>query len=226
MLSVKQVVRVQPGHRVEIVAPEFAEGDLVDVVVQSSEPSVRHGSVLSFIDSLPDGPRAFATWDEYEQHLRQEARVMVAAALPTTGLIYVDANVVIYTVEKHPRYSPALRPLWSAVAADQRVIVSELILLETLVGPYRAKDSQLAADYETFLRLPGVELVPISPSILREAARLRSQWPRLRSPDAIHAATAFSRSAVCLLTNDFGFRNISGLIVTVLDEILDSAAAP
>ena len=29
-------------------------------------------SVLSFIDSLPAGPRAFATWDEYEQHLRQE----------------------------------------------------------------------------------------------------------------------------------------------------------
>ena len=28
--------------------------------------------VLSFIDALPDGPRAFATWEEYERHLQCE----------------------------------------------------------------------------------------------------------------------------------------------------------
>ena len=135
--------------------------------------------------------------------------------------------MVIYTIEKHPRYSPVLRPLWSAVAAGQvRVVVSEFILLETLVGPYRANDPQLVADYEMFLRLPGVELVPVSPLILREAARLRSQLPRLRSPDAIHAATALSRQATSLLTNDFGFRNIPSLNVIVLDDIIASSAAP
>ena len=152
---------------------------------------------------------------------------MGSVALPTTGLVYVDANVVIYTVEKHPRYSPVLRPLWSAVAAGQaRVVVSEFILLETLVGPYRANDSQLVADFETFLRLPGIELVSVSPLILREAARLRSQWPRLRSPDAIHAATALSRQATSLLTNDFGFRNIPSLNVIVLDDVITSSATP
>ena len=152
---------------------------------------------------------------------------MGSIALPTTGLVYVDANVVIDTVEKHPRCSPVLRPLWNAVAAGHaRVVVTELILLETLVGPYRANDPQLAADYETFLRLPGLELVAVSPSILREAAGLRSQWPRLRSPDAIHAATALSRQATCLLTNDFGFRNILCLNVIVLDDVLAAAPTP
>ncbi len=152
---------------------------------------------------------------------------MGAVVLPTTGLVSVDANVAIYTVEKHPRYSPVLRPLWSIVAAGQaRVVVSELILLETLVGPYRANDPQLVADFETFLRLPGIELVPVTPPILREAARLRSQWPRLRSPDAIHAATALNRGATSLLTNDFGFRNIPGLNVIVLDDVITSSATP
>ena len=152
---------------------------------------------------------------------------MGSVVLPTTGLVYVDANVVIYTVEKHPRYSPVLRPLWSTVAAGQaRVVVSELILLETLVGPYRANDPQLVADFETCLRRPGIELVPVSPPLLREAARLRSQWPRLRSPDAIHAATALNRGATSLLTNDFGFRNIPGLNVIVLDDVITSSATP
>lgn len=134
---------------------------------------------------------------------------------------------MIYTVEKHPRYSPVLRPLWGAVVAGRaRVLVSEFILLETLVGPYRANDPQLAADYETFLRLPGLDLIAVSPSILREAARLRSQWSRLRSPDAVHAATALSRQATRLLTNDFGFRNIPGLNVIVLDDVLEASATP
>ena len=73
MLSVTQIVRVKPGHRVEVMSPEFVEGDEVEVVV--SPRTVRASvptSVLEFVDSLPDGPRAFATWDEYEQHLRQE----------------------------------------------------------------------------------------------------------------------------------------------------------
>jgi predicted SnoaL-like aldol condensation-catalyzing enzyme len=74
MTSIKQVVRVQPGHRVEIVAPEFAEGELVNVVVEhcGEQPAESGKSILAFLDSLPDGPRAFATWDEYEKHLRQE----------------------------------------------------------------------------------------------------------------------------------------------------------
>ncbi len=28
--------------------------------------------------------------------------------VPTSGSVYVDANVVIYTVEKHPLYAPHL----------------------------------------------------------------------------------------------------------------------
>lgn len=74
MKSVKQVVRVQPGHRVEVVAPELKEGSLVNVVIapcgERNEGSPN--SVLAFLDALPVGPRAFASWEEYEIHLRQE----------------------------------------------------------------------------------------------------------------------------------------------------------
>jgi len=143
--------------------------------------------------------------------------------LPESGVVAVDANIVIYTVEKHPLYSPILRPLWESVAADRLVVViSELILLETLVGPYRAGLSQLAADYESFLSFRGIRLVPISPAILRAAAELRGKIPKLRSPDAIHAATAIQQSAACFLTNDLGFRNIAGFNAILLDEVLNT----
>jgi predicted nucleic acid-binding protein len=151
----------------------------------------------------------------------------MGSVIPTSGLVCVDANVVIYTVEKHPRYGPALRPLWTAVSAGQaQIVVSELILLESLVGPYRTTDQKLEADYETFFQLPGINLVPVSATILRGAARLRSQFARMRSPDAIHAATALSHATGNFLTNDFGFRNVPGLKVVVLDDVLSSSTNP
>lgn len=33
---------------------------------------------------------------------------MGALTLPATGLVYLDANPIIYTVEKHPVYGPLL----------------------------------------------------------------------------------------------------------------------
>ena len=61
---------------------------------------------------------------------------MEPVALPTMGLVYVDTNVAIYTVEKHPRFGPLLRPLWTAVSGGEaRVLASEFALLEALVGP-------------------------------------------------------------------------------------------
>jgi predicted nucleic acid-binding protein len=102
------------------------------------------------------------------------------------------------------------------------VVISELILLETLVGPYRAGLGQLAADYETFLSLPGIKLVPNSPTIQRASAEKLAKVPKLRSPDAIHAATAIHQKASYFLTNDLGFRNIDGFDVIFLDEVLNT----
>jgi hypothetical protein len=64
---------VLPGHRLDISAPELPEGARVEVIVVLPEtPQPRFGSALEFLESLPPGPRAFKTWDEYEQHLREE----------------------------------------------------------------------------------------------------------------------------------------------------------
>jgi predicted nucleic acid-binding protein len=134
--------------------------------------------------------------------------------------VYIDANVAIYTIENHPRYAPLLQPLWSAVSSGAaRVLVSELALLESLVVPYRANNHQLAADYETFFTFPGIQLVPITQSVLREAARLRANIAKLWSPDAIHAATALQGRSTSSLTNDAVFESVPGLNVILLTDV-------
>ena len=93
---------------------------------------------------------------------------MGSLILPSFGPVYADAQIFIYSVEKHPTYAPVLRPLWEAVArGDLEVVSSELTLLETLIGPLKRADVALEADYENFYMSPGVRLLPLTPSILR-----------------------------------------------------------
>jgi predicted nucleic acid-binding protein len=148
---------------------------------------------------------------------------MGTLSLPASGVVYADAQVFIYSVEKHPTYGPLLRPLWQAVQAGTlEVVSSELALMETLVGPLKKADAVLVADYEQFFQQAGVRLLPITQAVLREAARLRATT-RLRTPDALHAATALLAGCVLFLSNDYGFRSVPGLPLVVLQDV---AAAP
>jgi hypothetical protein len=64
---------ILPGHRLEVCAPELPEGVKVEVIViMPPTPSRPHASVLEFLETLPPGPRAFKTWEEYEQFLGEE----------------------------------------------------------------------------------------------------------------------------------------------------------
>ena len=63
---------VLPGHRLEICSPELPEGAKVEVVVVLPDAPQERIPMLDLIASLPPGPRAFATWEEYETYLREE----------------------------------------------------------------------------------------------------------------------------------------------------------
>lgn len=117
---------------------------------------------------------------------------------------------------------PLLAPLWLKLQAGEiEIVSSELILMETLVLPLRNSNSILINAYEQLLISSEMRLIPISQSILRQAANLRAT-SNLKTPDAIHAATALSVSCNQFLTNDKGFRNVPGLPVVILSEVLAS----
>jgi hypothetical protein len=100
---------------------------------------------------------------------------MGSLILPSSGPVYADALIFIYSVEKHPIYALTLRPLWEAVArGDLEVLSSELTLMETLIGPLKQGDAAFEMDYENFFASPGIRLLPITSSILRAGARLRA----------------------------------------------------
>jgi predicted nucleic acid-binding protein len=96
-------------------------------------------------------------------------------------------------------------------------VSSELSLLETLVGPLKSGDHDLATHYGQLLTATEMKLLPVTASILKDAALLRAQT-NLKTPDAIHAATAIASASLQFITNDAAFQRVSGLAVVVLKE--------
>ncbi len=145
---------------------------------------------------------------------------MGSLTLPAAGLIYVDTAPIIYGIERNPDFGTLLLPLWQAAQTRQiNLTTSALTLLETLVLPIKLNDSILIAAYERALTAAETQLIPISNDILRHAATIRANF-NLKTPDAIHAASAVRSGCVQFITNDSIFRRVTGLNVVVLSDLL------
>lgn len=145
---------------------------------------------------------------------------MGSLTLPPSGIVYVDANSAIYSVEKIEPYNSLLLSMWQgAQAGDFRIVSSELLLLETLVKPLRTADAVLEASFRALLLSSHeLRLIPITISILDSAAHLRAATG-LKTPDAIHAATALAVGCDLFVTNDRDLTRVPGLAIALLDDI-------
>jgi predicted nucleic acid-binding protein len=73
--------------------------------------------------------------------------------------------------------------------------------------------------FRALLHAREVQLIPATLSLWEHAARLRANTG-LKTPDALHAATALNVASTLCITNDRAFRRVEDLPVAVLDELL------
>lgn len=146
---------------------------------------------------------------------------MGALVLPSVGSIYVDANCVIYSIERIEPYRVVLEPLWAHSDPDPfHIVSSDLTLLEVMVKPFKTGDTRLESLFRSLLlESSDVTLLPITQAVLERAAHLRAT-ANLKMPDAIHAATALDHGCALFLTNDPPFRRVAGLPVTLLSDVV------
>ena len=139
--------------------------------------------------------------------------------MPTGGSVYVDANAIIYSVERVEPYSSLLAPMWEEARAGQFTLASsELVALETLVGPLRDGNARLELLFRSILAAAEVDLIPATLATWEEAARIRAETG-LATPDAVHAATALRTGCALFITNDSDFRRVEGLPIVVLEDL-------
>jgi predicted nucleic acid-binding protein len=129
------------------------------------------------------------------------------------GLIYLDACLVIYLVERHALWGEVIARKM-AEAGDSRFGISPLVKCECLVGPLKRGDLVLEQTYmDLFERFLPFEMPE---PVYLQAARLRAHFG-LRTPDALHLASAQHHRCDALWTNDERLtRAAHGLAVNIL----------
>src|SRR5438270_8951462 len=117
-------------------------------------------------------------------------------------IVYLDANVVIYFIEKTPMWGPkAAARIGRLRAAGDRMAVSDIARLECLVGPLTTGNATLLADFGAFFRDQAVQVFPVTAADCERAARIRATH-RFQALDALHLAAAAEHGCGLFLTND------------------------
>lgn len=113
--------------------------------------------------------------------------------------VYLDASVVIYLVEEHPVFAPLLESRIAA-APSSIFVVSDLTEMECLVIPFRNTNRRLIDKFTDWFKQ--TKAVSLNKKIFHDAAQLRADFPSLKTPDALHLATAVHHGCDEFWTND------------------------
>ncbi len=144
--------------------------------------------------------------------------------LPTGGSVYIDANAIIYSVERVEPYHDLLAPMWEEAREGRFTLASsELVALETLIKPLRDGNARLEMLFRSILASAEMDIIPATLATWEDAARIRATTG-LATSDALHAATAMRAGCALFITNDTDFRRVEGLPIVILDDLIEAEA--
>jgi predicted nucleic acid-binding protein len=135
--------------------------------------------------------------------------------------IALDTSVFIYQLEANPRYVSLTDRIFAWLEQpDHTAVTSTITMTELLVQPYReSAELRIAAFYGLLATYPNLDWIAPNLEVADIAAKIRAEH-RLRTPDALQAATAMRTQATALVTNDASFERVDAFETLVLDHLL------
>jgi len=143
----------------------------------------------------------------------------ISDSLPEVSRLYIETSPLIYLIEQHSTYIGRVRSIVRQAEAERIPIFSSVITLtEVLSQPIRLGKKEIEKAYRNILLNSATfHLVVVTATIAESAARLRAKY-NLRTPDALHVATAMETACDAFLTNDVALKRVQEVRVVVLDE--------
>lgn len=144
----------------------------------------------------------------------------VSEALKNVQSLGVDTSPYIYYVESHQTYVEKMDAIFKIIEVEIiKISTSTITLTEALTKPIKTDDLALINMYRELLtNTDAIQMVSITPAIADKGAQLRAKY-NLRTPDALHVATAIESGCEAFLTNDLGIKRVTELRILILDEL-------
>jgi len=136
-----------------------------------------------------------------------------------TPLYGVDSMLFVYHFEGNDRFGPAAGRLLTAAEEGRcRLVASILAQMEVLVVPKRHSRADLCQRYRDFFAsFPNLTVVPVGAEVVEIASDLRATH-NLRTPDALHVATAIHAGATAFFSGDREVKQVEGIEVRSLES--------
>ncbi|MCR4318038.1 MAG: PIN domain-containing protein [Planctomycetes bacterium] len=130
-------------------------------------------------------------------------------------LAYVDSSIWIICLEGISSYKSKVNAFIEAeIEPEYEICISDAVLLEVLVKPYRTNDRGLINAYRAVLGL--AKHLSIHSGIFEDALKIL-QTEHLHAMDAIHLSIAKHHRCDCIVTADSNFKSVSAVAPKFFD---------
>lgn len=129
--------------------------------------------------------------------------------------IYLDTCCFIYLVEGEPKWRAVVEQRLRSLEPISKLITSQLARLECRTKPMRDGNRSLLERYDALFGADRVAVLDVSEQVIDRATELRARYG-LKTPDAIHLATAIESSAAEFWTADAALSRCTDIAVMVV----------
>lgn len=130
-------------------------------------------------------------------------------------IVYLDSAPLIYYIEKNEKYFNKVERVFKSFDEGNFIFITSVITItEVLTLPHSSEKVNELYDY-FFGNSSPLTILPISTEEARLAATIRKTY-KLKTPDAIHFATASSYRSDYFFTNDSDFKKILQIPIVIL----------
>jgi predicted nucleic acid-binding protein len=135
--------------------------------------------------------------------------------------IALDTSVLIYFLQENPRYIELADYVMRWIERPGHSASTSIVTMTELVAkPYAVLDEESVGRMKEYLLdYPNLEWIPADMRIAVLAGHFRAAY-KLKTPDALQAATAVQSGATALVTNDAIFERIPAFETLTLDRLL------
>ncbi len=137
--------------------------------------------------------------------------------------VYIDANIFIYFLDRHPTYFDVVAAFFKGCAAKEIIgVTGEAAIAEVMVFPYRKDEPALIARFKRFFAQKNFLMIASHDHSVFEATTMLVARKRLKFIDALHVATAIQTDCPFFITNDSALTTTEGLEVIQLKDLLNT----
>jgi len=179
-----------------------------------------HAAKANGLSTGHSGPRRLPAW-VYSKGKAKLGLTTLRAFLRRHRRVALDTSIFIYELEAGDRYATLADQVFKWIEEPgHSAVTSTVTMTELIVQPYRESDEDRVNEFYALLTTyPNLDWIAPDLAIADLAAQLRAHY-RLRTPDAIQAATAARSQATGFITNDIIFQRVDAFETLLFDKVL------